>query len=203
MVRRITAVLFALLVVTPLTTGAAQDNSATAVVERFQNELLSVMKQADQLGYQGRYKRLAPAVRASHDLTAIVQISVGSYWDKLNDKEQAKLVETFAKLSISTYARRFDGYSGQTFETRSSSELSPHVASVSSIFRQPDGEEHRFDYVLRQNDGGFQIVNIVVDGVSDLALKRSEYAGTLRNKGFDALISRLKEKIAENTEAPS
>lgn len=199
MIKQVAAILLALLGFTPFITSAAQDNSPTAVVERFQNELLSVMKEADRLGYQGRYRRLAPAVRESHDLAAIAQISVGSYWNKLSKKQRAILVNTFAKLSIATYAQRFDGYSGQTFETQSSEELSSNVASVSSIFLQPDGEEIRFDYVLRQSHGGFRIVNIVVDGVSDLALKRSEYADILSDEGFDALISRLKEKIAENT----
>lgn len=198
----------ALLLALAAPAGAAQDNaqdgmkdeSPTAVVERFQNELIAVMKAAEQLGYHGRYARLAPAVRGSHDLATIARISVGAYWDGLSEKQRTTLIETFGELSIGTYARRFDGYSGQTFQTQSSGELGADVAGVQSLFMQPDDEPIRFDYVLHKDDRGWRIVNIVAEGVSDLALKRAEYAEILGRDGFDALIAALQEKIAANAE---
>lgn len=177
-----------------------ETESPAAVVERFQNELVSVMKAAEQLGYRGRYARLAPAVRRSHDIATIARISVGAYWDGLDDAQRTRLIETFEELSIATYAHRFDGYSGERFETQSSGDLSAEVAGVRSLFTTADGGEVHFDYVLHKDNRGWRIVNIVVDGVSDLALKRAEYAEILSRDGFDALIAALKEKIAANAE---
>lgn len=174
--------------------------SPAAVVERFQSELVSVMKAAERLGYRGRYARLAPAVRRSHDLATIARISVGPYWDGLDDAQRARLIETFGELSIATYAHRFDGYSGERFQTQSSEDLSAEVAGVRSLFTQAGGGEIRFDYVLHKDDRGWRIVNIVVDGVSDLALKRAEYAEILSRDGFGALIAALEEKIAVNAQ---
>jgi len=174
------------------------ESAPAAVVERFQQELISAMKAAEQLGYRGHYARLAPAVRRSHDIAAISRISVGSYWDGLQPAQQAKLVKTFARLSISTYAERFDGYSGERFETQSSGDLSADVAGVRSLFTKSDGGEIQFDYLLRNDERGWRIVNIVIDGVSDLALKRAEYAEILSRDGFDALIAALEEKTAAN-----
>jgi phospholipid transport system substrate-binding protein len=205
----ISILISALMFVMPLGTDALQGptstdvptkapaNSPTEVVERFQDELLSVMKEAEKLRFHGRFERLAFAVRASHDLPTIAQIAVGSYWDGLSEKQQMLLVDKFRKLSIATYAHRFDGYSGEAFKTQSSDKLSPDVASVHTVFLRPGEEEIRFDYLLHRSNQGFRIVNIVVDGVSDLALKRSEYTEILGDKGFDALIARLKEKIAD------
>lgn len=192
--------LLALICAIPLLTEAAQQaETPAAVIEEFQNTLLSVMKNAKRLGYQSRYDRLAPAVRASHDLAAIAEISVGPYWDQFSRAQRNKLVNAFTKLSIATYASRFDGYSGQTFEIQSSEKASPHVASVSSIFRQPEGDDIHFDYLLRRSQGQWRIVNIVVDGVSDLALKRADYIGVLRTGGFNALMTKLKKQIADYT----
>jgi phospholipid transport system substrate-binding protein len=181
----------------------SQAQGPAAVVKTFQDELISVMKAADRLDYEGRYERLAPAVRASHDLAAIAQIALGQYWDDLSEAQREQLVETFGRLSIATYAHRFDGYSGETFEIQSDEKLSPHVAAVHSVLTQSDGEEIRFDYVLRRDQGAFRIVNIVVDGVSDLALKRSEYGEILGDDGFDALIKQLEAKIADYSQSPS
>ncbi len=191
-----------MLSLTPSTAGLAQDPEPTAIVERFQNELLSTMKAAERLRFRGRYKRLAVAVRESHDLAAIVQIALGPYWNDLSNTQMAMLVDAFTRLSIATYAERFDGYSGQTFATQSVEKMSPDVAAVHSVLTQSDGEEILFDYLLRHNEDGWRIVNIVVDGVSDLALKRAEYSEIMANEGFDALLERIKEKITDASKSP-
>jgi len=52
------------------------------------------------------------------------------------------------------------------------------------------------DYVLHRSSRGWRIVNVVADGVSDLALKRVEYTAVLRKRGFESLLSDLEHKIA-------
>jgi hypothetical protein len=45
------------------TPGHADDSSSTVkVVQDFYDTLLSVMKEADKLGFQGRYAKLQPAI---------------------------------------------------------------------------------------------------------------------------------------------
>ena len=53
------------------------------------------------------------------------------------------------------------------------------------------------DYSLQQTDGDWRIINIIADGVSDLALRRSEYAGIIQDLGFDGLIKHLDQQILE------
>jgi ABC-type transporter MlaC component len=45
--------------------------------------------------------------------------------------------------------------------------------------------------------GEWQIVDIQISGVSQLALTRSQFVSVIKNKGFDALISMLKNKIKD------
>ncbi len=81
----------------------AQDESgATAkqVVEKFQAELIAVMKNGKQLGYAGRYEKLYEPIANSHELTKIARIVVGKEWEKLSEEQQQKLVEVFTRLSI-------------------------------------------------------------------------------------------------------
>jgi phospholipid transport system substrate-binding protein len=185
----------------PLAAGA-EENPA-AVVEGFQAVLVSVMKDAGKLGYAGRYRRLAPAVEQSHDLQSIAAFAAGRYWQQLSDAQKSLLVATFSEWSISTYAHQFDAYSGsgESFKTLSVEQTPRGEALVRSALVKPGGETIRFDYLLRRRDGGWRIVNIVVDGVSDLAIRRSEFAGILRTEGFDALIKKLKDKIAAQSKS--
>ena len=66
---------------------------------------------------------------------------------------------------------------------------------VRSQFTRSNGDTVSFDYLLRQNKKGWRIINILADGVSDLALKRVEYRSILKQKGFKDFIDMLKKKI--------
>ena len=59
----------------------------------------------------------------------------------------------------------------------------------------PGEKDVKFDYMMKKKDEGWQIINIIADGVSDLALKRSDYTSVLNREGFDALIAKINEKI--------
>jgi phospholipid transport system substrate-binding protein len=50
--------------------------------------------------------------------------------------------------------------------------------------------------VLTKNGEEWHIVNVVAEGVSDLALKRSEYDGIIAAEGIDSLVAKLNGKVA-------
>ena len=96
---------------------AQDDEVATAkqVVEKFQSELIAVMKDGKKLGYAGRYQKLSDPISNSHDLTKIARIVVGKEWEKLSEDQQQKLTDIFIRLSIASYAHNFKDYSGESF----------------------------------------------------------------------------------------
>ncbi|MEO1867647.1 MAG: ABC transporter substrate-binding protein, partial [Methylococcales bacterium] len=49
--------------------------------------------------------------------------------------------------------------------------------------------------MMKKKGDSWRIINIIANGVSDLALKRSEYTSVLSGKGFDALIAMMEQKI--------
>lgn len=183
----------------PVTAWSVATESPEAVVSQFQATLISVMKDAQKLGYEGRYKRIKPAFEESHDLPYIAKMVAGRFGDKMTAEQKKEFAETFSELSISTYASQFDGYSGEVFKVTGERKMDNGSVLVQSIFTESSGNKYNFDYVLSQRDDRWRIVNVIVDGVSDLAVKRSEYAGVLRTDGGDVLIAKLKEKIAHNS----
>jgi len=176
---------------------AADEGGATArqVVEKFQDELIAVMKDGKKLGYAGRYDRLKEPVSNSHELTKIARIVVGKEWEKLSEEQQQKLVDVFSELSIASYAHNFKDYSGESFVFDSEEETTRGGFVVHSHLVIPDDKPVKFDYMLKEKGNSWRIINIIANGVSDLALKRSEYTTILQREGFDALISKISEKI--------
>ncbi|UCG13490.1 MAG: HpnM family protein [Deltaproteobacteria bacterium] len=167
------------------------------VVENLNHALLGVMKEADQLGFSGRYQRLAPVMTASYDFPFVSRIVVGRYWKQFSQEQKSKFVETFTNLSIATYAGRFDGYSGERFEVVSTEELRHGRQMVKSTLIKPDGEVVHLDYILHQNENRWRIINVIANGVSDLSLKRADYSSFLKTKGFDDLLRALNDKILQ------
>lgn len=192
-----------LLMAAPAAPLRAASPDSAAVVERFQSTLISVMKDSQKLGYEGRYKLLAPAVEESHDLPGIAQFAAGRYWEKLSEQQKKTYVDAFAKMSIATYAYRFDDYSGESFKTVSEEATGKSDALVHTLLSAPKSENIHFDYVLRRKDGVWRIINIIVDGVSDLAIKRSEYGNIIRDQGADVLIAKLQGQIAQYSKPAS
>ncbi len=180
-----------------LTSVFAQEESTSArqIVDKFQTELVQVMKNGKKLGYSGRFDKLETSVSNSHDLPKIARIVVGKEWEKLTEEQQKKLTDVFSKLSIASYAHNFKDFDGEAFVVDSEEETKMGGVVIHSHLDLPDDKPVKFDYMLKEKGVSWRIINIIANGVSDLALKRSEYTAILQRDGFDALITKINEKI--------
>jgi phospholipid transport system substrate-binding protein len=176
--------------------GKAASSGPAEVIKTFNAALLEAMQRADELGYSGRFKLLDPVIRNSFALSYMASQSLGRYWKTIKETEQSMLVRTYTEWSIATYARRFDGYSGERFEVVSESASAQGTVTVISKIIQPNKEGAVFHYKLRKIEGNWRIVDIQITGVSQLALTRSQFTSVIKEKGFDGLIASLKSKIA-------
>lgn len=189
------AVAFTAFLFTAASVFAEEASTAKQVVEKFQNELIGSMKSGKQVDFNTRYNKLYSAVTDSHDLTKIARIVVGKEWEKLSEAQQQKLVEVFSKLSVAAYAHNFKEYAGEAFVFDSEEETTRGGVVIHTHLTVPDEKDVKFDYMLKEQGNSWRIINIIANGVSDLALKRSEYTAILQREGFDALITKINEKI--------
>ena len=193
---------------------AGQAIQPIAVVQSLQEALVDVMKNSKSLGYRGRYDRLAPVIKQTHDLAYIARFAIGKKnWERLDAGQQARYVDVFSDYSIATYAFRFNGYDGEVFQIESEKPMKRGRVQVISYLKStgqqtevssadPDGTID-FNYVLREHEGRWVIINIVVQGVSDLALKRAEYKTLISEKGFDALVNHIEDNTRAYTDTDS
>ncbi len=174
-----------------------QELSAREVVANFQAQLLDTMKNGKKLGFDGRYKELTEPVVKSHDLTKIARIVVGREWKKLTDEQKQQLVDVFSRLSIASYAHNFKDFSGEQFEVVSEEQTPRGGVIVHTLLKIPGEKDVKLDYQMKKKGNEWRIINIIANGVSDLALKRSEYTSILKREGFDALLEKISGKIKQ------
>lgn len=172
------------------------NDTARQVVVTLQDALIQAMQQGQKIGYSGRQKLLAPVIEQTHDLTAIIRSVLGGYWTKLDSSMQQAIIKAFQADSIATYADRFNQYSGEQFRAVEQTQLPRGRVLIRSQLVRVNDNPVNFDYVLHEVDGSWRIINIIVDGVSDLAMKRAEYGAVLQKDGAAALVGMLEQKTA-------
>ena len=176
-------------------TDARTDTKPAQVVTAFHDTLLGVMKDAEALGVKGRYEKLAQRIEQSFHLALMAQIGAGSHWRKATKAQTDKLVAAFSRLSISTYASQFDGYSGQSFETQGEKPGPQKTVLVKTQIIDPGSDPVDITYVTREIKGQWRIIDVLLDtGISELAVRRSEYRRILKTGGIDGLIRTLNAK---------
>ena len=175
--------------------GAA--SGAVVVVEKLHTTLLEIMKNAGKLGFKGRYDIIAPVVDASFDTSLIAQVVLSRYWKELDTEQQGRFVTLFNRLSASTYASRFDSFSGESFKTLGVEKMKKERLLVKTELTRTNDTPVKLEYLLQQNAGKWYIISVIADGVNDLALKRAEYATIINDKGFDSLVGEIEKKVKE------
>jgi phospholipid transport system substrate-binding protein len=185
-----------LILLAGLFTSPAYADDAKVTVENLHAELLAAMRRAPELGYRGRYDLLYPTVNAAFDFETIGRIVTGAAWKTANEAQKAEFKAVFSTLSVATYATNFSGYNGEKFVTLGS-EPKRNAIIVKTHLVKTDGEKISLNYMLREHNDMWLIVNVIAQGVSDLSLKRAEYSAVIQSEGFDSLTKRLGEKVKE------
>lgn len=179
--------------------GASAEESPTttvaAPIHAFYDALLDVMKRAKTLGIKGRYDTLAPVVEATFDLPAMTRIAVGPRWTSLPKDVQSSLVDAFSRMTIATYASRFDGYSGERFEVDPTVESRGTGSIVHTRIVQPKGDPVTLNYLMRKSADRWRAVDVYLTGtISEIATRRSEFNSILDSGGPQALIQSLRQQ---------
>jgi phospholipid transport system substrate-binding protein len=205
--RRQLLLTFAVLVFECAAPAIAENEASDPAVMRiraFYDSLLSVMKQAKELGIRGRYEKLAPAIRSTFDLPAMTRIAVGPAWNSIPSEQQTALIDSFTRMTNATYASRFDGYSGERFEVEPTAEARNTGRIVRTKLLQSAGEPIVLNYLMRGDGDNWKVVDVYLSGtISELATRRSEFGAILKSGGPSALIESLRQQAEKLMRSPA
>ena len=181
----------------PPASASPTASSPVPTIEAFHAGLLAIMKDAKNLGFQGRIEKLEPLMGRTFDLEFMASKTVGRHWETLSAADQKRWVETFTRFTTANYAGRFTGFSGEQFVTLGVEDAARDTRLVRTKIVVPGDEDVELNYRVMQENGGWKVIDVYLNGkVSELALRRSEYASALKRDGFDQLVASVETKIA-------
>ncbi len=167
-------------------------------ITAFHGVLIDNMKNGAALRCSGRIDKMAGAVDEGFDLPYLAQRVLRRQWKELGEEQRTKFIATFRELVLATYASQFAKFGGESFETLATRDLADGTRLVNAKLTPGQGAPVNFDYVLRDANGSWRIVNVVADGVSDLAIRASQYDKIYKAGGFDGLITQIKRQVDAN-----
>ena len=176
----------------------AAAETPSKVVEKFQANLLQVMKDAEKLSVRQRYERLASTVETSFHLPLMVQIATANHWQDASPSQRVQLVSAFRRMSVTTLATLFDSYDGESFQILAEKPGPQHTQLVLTKLTKSDKSTVNIAYVARRFDDGWRMIDVIVDnGISELKVRRSEYSSILKSDGVPGLVALLNRKADE------
>jgi phospholipid transport system substrate-binding protein len=162
---------------------------AAAQVQGFYDALLASMKAGGTP--KSRYEKLKPAVEKAFDLPAMTATAVGPTWASLSDADKKALTDAFARMTIANYAKNFNSYSGEKFTVEPASVTRGSDHFVKSSLKT-SSETIAFNYRTHQVGSDWKVTDVYLAGnISQMAQKRSDFAGTLASSGPQGLTKRI------------
>lgn len=170
----------------------AQTDPAARQIATFTDTLLDTMRDARQLGVEGRYNRLKPVIEQTFDLPAMTRLAVGPSWDTMSSTEQQTLIGAFERMTLANYAANFDSFDGQKFVVDPNVQARNDDRIVQTTLVLPHSAPVALNYRMHDVNGSWKVVDVYMNGyVSELALRRSDFSSTLASGGTPALVRRI------------
>ncbi|MDO9453947.1 MAG: ABC transporter substrate-binding protein [Stagnimonas sp.] len=192
-----TAFVFAAVITTVATPGWAASPAPAAAslpaatVTAFHDTLTDAMSRSAKLGCEGRMQLVQSAVDTTFDLPFLAERALRRHWKNLDAAQRERFAAALRTSVVTTYATEFATPGAVRFATGNSSVLASGDALVHTTLTPSDRSAITLDYVLKPRGERWQVVNVLADGVSDLALRATQYDGTLKSEGFEALMGKL------------
>ncbi|MCR9241680.1 MAG: ABC transporter substrate-binding protein [Rhodobiaceae bacterium] len=171
--------------------------AARQIVEKFSQSLVSSVRNDSTTTYKDRFDALLPVFRENFALNILARATVGKrVWEQWSDSEQADYQEVLARFLTGTLVRRVKNDKGYKFSFVGI-EPGPRSSLIARTLLERDAKDPiELDYRLDKVGGRWMISDVFAESaVSEVALRRAEFSGTIRSGGQSGLIVALEEKL--------
>jgi len=173
--------------------GAVATDTPEATIASLQQALVAAREPKATI--DARYRALEPVIVKTHNLPYIAEFALRRQWATLTGDDRQRFVAAFQRLSVMTYAARFGNVARDAFRPIEAGAPDANGrVQVKTAIRREGQPDVTLEYLLQQDGADWRIINIVADGVSDLALKRAEYQRVFAAGGIEGLITELEQQ---------
>jgi phospholipid transport system substrate-binding protein len=147
---------------------------------------------------EARVTQLATIMQDVTDIDLIARLALGKHWRAASEAQRPAYLAAFRSYALDSLAYRFgrlgriDGFA--IVDNRGVDERDTLVATDIRLQGQP--VPTRVDWRVRLTGSDYQIIDVVVEGVSLLITNRNDFDAVVNREGLDRLIARLQVRSA-------
>ncbi|HXW73222.1 MAG TPA: ABC transporter substrate-binding protein [Steroidobacteraceae bacterium] len=185
--------LLCVLLLRPLADAAQAPASDPAVtqVQTLVAALLKSMQAGSAESMTERYRTLQPVIEQVFALPLVTRLSVGPEWANFSPDQQKEMITAFTRFTVANYAHNFRDFDGQKFEIDDNVLSRGTDKIVQTRVVPPHDTPVNLLYRMHEVGGTWKIIDVFSNGVSELTLRRSDFAVALASGGAPVLIAHL------------
>jgi phospholipid transport system substrate-binding protein len=182
----------ALPVVSPRSAVAA--DSPREVVHKLTDAVVAVLRRKD-LPADVRVTMLRDIIYDYADFATISRLVMARNWRALDTAQQEHFVEEFKKYLSVSYGKNVDSYNNEKAQIVGDRDEGRGDWTVQTKNVRPQGGgDVLVEYRLRQKNGEWKVIDVLIERVSLVSNYRSQFQVVFANGGIDHLFEILREK---------
>ena len=170
--------------------------TAKALIEQTVAQVIGVLRDESRTVAQRRLE-LEKIAHARFDFRTMARLVLARDWKKLDAAKRDEFVDQFTTYLANDYGSRIERY--QQEEVKVMGEQPKPRGDVEVRTKIIGGKNNgaMVDYRMRKGkDGSWQIIDVVIEGISLVANFRDQFREVIARGGPEALLQKLKEKNA-------
>lgn len=164
-------------------------------------EILTEPALAGDDHWQERREMVSAEVANRFDFAEMAKRALAKAWNGRTAAEREKFVSLFKELLKDTYVERLKTYSDGSYEVVFDKVLVRGKKAVVSSLVTQRGREISAAYKMYKDGNEWFVYDVVIEGVSLVSNYRSQFVSVIQKDGYEELVRRLEEKIAESRQS--
>jgi len=192
--RTAAAAAFALLAAA--TSVSAAEGEPSKVIRLTTDAATQVLQRTD-ISADEKRKQIEDIVKQYFDFQTLARLTLARHWKELSPEQQAQFTREFERHLSITYGKNVESYNNEKVVITGERQENGGDSTVKTRIARPQGNDILVDYRLRMGDGRWQVIDVIIEGVSLVANYRSQFQDIIsRQGGAVRLIDVLREKNA-------
>lgn len=167
---------------------------ARATIDKMGKKAISFLRN-DDLSLAGKEKKFRKLLHASFDMGTIGRFALGRNWKVATEAQKKEYQRLFENLVVKVYSSRFNDYKGQGFDVVSFRETGKKDITVTSYIVPATGSKIQIDWRVRNKNGQYKVIDVIIEGVSMSVTQRSDFASVIQRGGgnVEVLLAHLRK----------
>ncbi len=181
--------------VSPLPPDAAAQSAPRTTIQQTIDAVLVVLNEKS-LSTEQKRSRIEEIAYDRFDFPTVSRLVLARNWQRFSKPQQTAFMAEFKRYLAVNYGNRIERYDQQKVDIVGERQEPRGDVTIQSVVRGGEFEGATVDYRLRQREGRWLVIDVIVEGISLVSNFRDQFKEVLARGGPEELLEQLRIKNA-------